>query len=1058
MKSDIRLLVRRREKGQTIIVAMIILGLLMIIGFVYIGIVNRNILTTNRMQQRSIANDLSEAGIRYAHAQLLNSGLGADWRGSLTGPEPARCDPADTIPYDCTSDPDAYYLRPPSPYAFRAGTSQPDLGGPDGLGQYTRVQFNNGRALVRVRYAPSDINIFSPSPTGAMRSPGQVRNYLIIESVGRTGRINPNDPSAFQGTPVQYQNYASDTQLYQNVASMEAGERKFASRAINRAFASIGVIETARYITNKYQVSRPAEFGVSPMLGARYKGQNVAVDGVPLPLELGAFLPLYTVAANPTITTQAYPGFGSMFVNGDLRVEGNVVMNLNRALGDKLAVAGSVAPADATSSITFRVTEGTGAPWTVTTNQLAGPALDSRGAFTTLGSLFLDGMSGFDAQGYPRGVGAKPAPSMLAKDPETGETRYIAITRDSGVQVGQVNSGVFGHGTGIYVNNASDRQVPEDEVGRQAAGSASSLVYDWLNPNNGQPGSAWRGFFYVPPAAYLQLLPDGFSIIRNGLAPDQERTWRLPDGSDTSQSSIRYRLGLAADGQVHIINTFTPGIVNINGQVGAADFARGPVFNGVLYFAGNVRVRGIIPTDTQITVVSNASIYIEGSITKGVLGNGLQQGLSRGARIQRPSSSMLMLMARDYVTLNTTQFFGPMPSQAVDPVSDLPNTPGFTPVRVRTGEQFRMQYDFSLDPNGQTANPNNPATWGSYAADYYEFRFPSAPSSNKITTSLLMAHTMEDGPASAAFIENDVNPGVPGVSTYFFPKSATNLANNVAPPGDTTTPMYGLGGEPYQRYGKFESILFPLVEPQTVNTTDQRYLVANNVNGTYLQFAEGQNELVIKTSNYGGIPTNDYLIGKLAILPHDIKIEATLFAEEGSFFVIPGQWFNPNPNDRRDTYDALGTTPDERAQRRLENFGSYPGMPFYGEPADVRISIVGAISENMPATIDQQSQWMKKWGWIPRELGATGMTIPDQHVPYDQNLATPTYRRPGATWDWVPNLIVSYDPVLATARVNGFNNDPATNPFVRTDEFGRALPPLPRLPVGPALAFFGEVR
>ncbi len=1039
MNSELALFVKRRERGQTIIVALIILGLLMIIGFVYIGIINRNILTAGRMQRRSVSNDLSEAGIRYAHAQLLNSTLGADWRGTPTGP----VDPGNT---GLTLDPDALYLRTGSGFAFRAGASMIDQGGPDGLGPFFRVNFNNGRSLVRVRYAPSDINIFSPSPTGAMRNPGQIRNYLVIESVGRSGRVDPTDPTTLATTtPVQYQGFANAGVFQEAVGRMQANERGFATRAINRAFASIGIIETARFVTNKYRVSRAAEVGIAETLGALYEGQDVATGGtVPLALQVGGFLPLYTVSQNPTLTPQSFPGFGSFHSNADVIVHGNVVANVNRSLGDKWTTNGAFRPASDTSgTISFNATEWTGSMWTTNSFNVGGGALDSRLNFNTQGGLLNDGVTKTDANGFPRGIGTKVPPSMLAKDPSTGESRYVGMTRDSGTQLGQANSGVFGHGEGVYINNGSDRQMAKDEGGRQA--SDSSLVYDWLNPNNNQDGTGWRGPFYVPPAAYVELQSDGFSVTRTGTAP-AERNWRYPDGTDTTRATIRYRVGYGTDNRLHIVNSFTATSPwNINANLGPLDYQRGPNFNGVVYFEGNVRVRGIIPTDVQLTLVSDASVYIEGSITKGVIANGLQSGIPVGQRIARLSTSMLMLMARDYVALNSTQFFGPTAGAQLEPVSDVENVAGYTPVRVRTGASLSLQTEFVLDPNAVGANPLDPRTWPSFASNYTEFGIPA----NRLGTNLLLSHSMDEGPASATMIRMDVNLGLPQ-PRYYFPKTATNLANNALPAFNAaTTPIYGLGAEPYQRAGRFESILFPLVDPNAVNTSDRRYMTATSASGAYTLFAEGRNEIQIEQTNFGGLPTNDYLVAKTAILPHDIRIEATIFAEEGSFFVIPGQWFNPIPNDRRDIYNSWPGSVAEKQQRRLEEHGSGPGMPFYGEPPDVRITIVGAISENMPPSIDQQSQWVKKWGWIPREIGGTGWRIPAQHVPngYDLN-----------STQWVPNLSVVYDPVLATARVNGFNNDPNANPFIRQDAFGRALPPLPRLPVGPALAFFGEVR
>jgi hypothetical protein len=58
---------------------------------------------------------------------------------------------------------------------------------------------------------------------------------------------------------------------------------------------------------------------------------------------------------------------------------------------------------------------------------------------------------------------------------------------------------------------------------------------------------------------------------------------------------------------------------------------------------------------------------------------------------------------------------------------------------------------------------------------------------------------------------------------------------------------------------------------------------------------------------------------------------------------------------------------------------------------------------------------------------------------------------------FVPNLIIGYDPMLATARVGGF--DPTSEPVRPADAGGHmTLPPMPRLPVSPTLAYFGEVN
>ncbi|MBC8065169.1 MAG: hypothetical protein H7Y17_10090 [Chlorobia bacterium] len=195
-------------------------------------------------------------------------------------------------------------------------------------------------------------------------------------------------------------------------------------------------------------------------------------------------------------------------------------------------------------------------------------------------------------------------------------------------------------------------------------------------------------------------------------------------------------------------------------------------------------------------------------------------------------------------------------------------------------------------------------------------------------------------------------------------------------------------------------------------------------------------------------------MARAAMVPNDVRIEASVYAEDGSFFVIPSPWFNPNPNDRRDTYMArviaVGAT--QAQTERYENFGSAPITPFYGEPIDVRVKIIGAVSQNMPAPMSQQAEWLKKWGWIPRSLGDTGRRIPAQHVPAGFDLNTDLY---------VPNFIITYDPALGSGRAwdpaNPSPFSPANFPL-RVDDDGRMLAPMPRLPVSPTLAYFGEVN
>ncbi len=1035
----------RRTSGQTLIIALIILGILLILGFVFLGFIDQNLINTGRFQRRSVASQLAEAGIRYVQGQLLNSPQGADWRGPLTSLAPDASNPLDT------RDPDALYLRPGSGLPYRVSDpTQIDQGGPDGLGFYTRINFQNGRALVRVRYAPSDANIFSSSPIGGLRNPAAARNYIIIEAVGRPGLINPNDPtSAGAGPLAQVTGFTSSTQVQSALDAMRQNEANFTTSRKLIAFASIGMLESGLYVTNKDRDTRPADIGMPLQSGANYLGNEVSVPQV-----LGSLQPVFNYGTPPTPAATAQALGGSIYSNADLLIHGNVVANLNNTLGDQIDVDGSISGASNNISLTLNSSTYNGGAWVQTSKLYTSANLGVNQLDTDFG-LLRDGTSVADQNGYLGGISYKAPPLMDSQNPQTGDSRYLTLTRDSGTQMGASNSGAYGYGAGVYVNNLADNQLPSDSAAAQIEGGSSSLVYDWLNPDNGQNNlTGWRGSFYSPIGAYLFLQSDGFTIVRDGSDP-QSAFWMNPDGTPTTnpQAALRYRVGMGSDGQVHVVNALTPGIGDINATT--VNFNLGPVFNGVLYFAGNVRVRGVIPTDVQLTVVSDASIYIDGSIVKGEVGSDVATDVPRGHLLTRPSRSSCMLMARQYVALNTTQFFGPSVNGYVSDTSGSSNDSVAPLVLRTTGDSVHMEHEFLLDnqPNANQPgiNPYNPSTWQPFDGAYYD-------ANGALVSYLLLRDAMDPTSGSAAYLGINVNSGFP-TPKYLFSLNSSNAATgvlgaNYVEPGYTTpgyASVYGLGAQPWQRFAHFETTTLPLVDNTfTFNSTNQ-ILTSPNTNplGTYSLAENGLNDFQLDINALGTSPTSAYYLSRIATVPADVRIEASIYAQDGSFFVIPGPWFNPDPNDTRQAYliDAQNTSIAQANADRLANFGSSPQTPFYGEPIDCKINIDGSISENMPPTASQQADYLKKWGWIPVLQGASGRQIPLIHQTNSVNGL------------YAPNLILTYDPTLATGRVEGFapNNGAATNdPYLRTDSYGRPLAPMPCLPVSPTLAYFGD--
>src|SRR5437773_655495 len=235
MERDMQAIVKR-SRGQTLIIILIILFVLVTLGFTVMLTLGRELTATGIARNRNVANDLAQAGVRYAFAQLRFSEDGADWRPApatalqIDNFNPAlppglgpHSDPEASIAIQTSGnwspDPDYYWLRRQT---IAGNPNQSDRGGPDGLGAYTRLNYDDGRALVRVRYSPSGEEIFDPNVPGGVNERGKFRAYTIIEVVGRAGSYNAQDPTS------------SKEQHLQNVREL-------------KAIVPIGILEDAYY-------------------------------------------------------------------------------------------------------------------------------------------------------------------------------------------------------------------------------------------------------------------------------------------------------------------------------------------------------------------------------------------------------------------------------------------------------------------------------------------------------------------------------------------------------------------------------------------------------------------------------------------------------------------------------------------------------------------------------------------------------------------------------------------------------------------------------------------
>lgn len=1030
---------RSRQSGQILIISILILGILLGIGFLFSALVARNITDTGRSIRRTVAGDLAEAGIRYAHYQMQYSVLGADWRPSGT--------PLTIAPGGLTRDPDAVFLRPASGIPFKNDTDTLlDRGGPDGLGPYTRLDYEKGRVLVRVRYAPADFGGFR-SGAGNLRQPGKARAYMMIEAVGRAGKLTANDPSLQNLKAVKVAAYASNAEFRASLGEMKSLDVTSTNTRRLIAFAQTGLIDYARFVTNKYNVSRPAEFGSltsttgSDTLGVTYTESatfsvQVAVQSI------------FGGTSSDTSGNVLMAGSGSLRVNGDLSLHGSSLVYADPRLGDAVMVSGDIRPANSSSQLTFRTPLG----------DVAAGVLDSRNpAFSTQNGLLRDGVNDSDANGFPRTMGRMEPPSLTSVDPNSNLSRYVVLTRDSGaLGADGRNLGRLGYGRGVYIDS-TERGASQSETERETTAGRDSLVQEWLNPYSvNQTGGAWFGPYYRPVAASIQLLHDGFRITRHERSG--RRYWRNLNGSNSALSSMRFRVRRIGN-ETYILNEMQNGGI-INGVLADAQFtANGQRFNGVIFAEGDMQIRGVIPTDVQLSIVSMGSIYVNGSITKGVR-------TEAGVTLGRPSTSTCMLMAKDYSVVNTTMFFAPSLSETVTARSaqSLASTP--TPesiVITPDTSDYNFETEMLLAPVTDAVIGSvlgNPSTWSPYALQYRD-----AVNNNRIPSNLVLSHSADnDGPTYISLNITPIGTQLGAVTTpYQFiggvdaatgefrnPEARRHFLPN-DPVGVQTIlgiPVYALSDATTQTYPRFEISSTELVSTAATYASTVISNGAGYIHGNYALATQDSTLFGFRMNALGGNASQNYVVARAAVNPSDVRIEASMFAEEGSFFVIPGPSFNLNSGDTRLAFnnDVANIGRPAAELRRYQLYGARPFAPFYGEPLNVKVSIVGSVTENMPQPIAVQAAWQRKWGWMPRQLAGTGFFIPTQHVPAGQNVNS------GNALDAiVPNLTISHDPTLALGSADGVNP-------VRVDADGNGLAPMPRLPVSPTLSYFGEIN
>ena len=998
----------KTQRGQSVVFALLALLILSFAGALFIGIVTRNLRNSQLSSNSGTAQGFAQAGIQFADDQLTNSMLGADWR-------PPRQNLG-----SATNDPDYYNIM--------------NLG-------YTRYNFGSGRFLLRVTYNPVNASV-SPAPTTPPTAPvpaligdtiSSANRFIKIECIGETGVVDSTDPTTYATSShastdamvaykqiglTDYTRFITDPNKTGSIASLGVPTvTQSTSKSTAPGISGSGIAANGAYTPGVWDFpsAAMASFNAYPIqenIGAPdayiYSGGNVTVNELAGTGKVaGAFGGGGSLRSNTSVRfyglnniyldrpNVAYPdgvGFPVMYNEG-VEVAGNVYEDgYTNTNGAGFVTTGGVSPAPTSFVALHTIVKTSGSPAESAANPVSPTSITPSGStlttFDTASGGFRDGGAGTnaeDANGYPRMVNRLEPPVMDAIDPFSSLPRYRALTEQSAV-VGTMDAQTVngataaqGYGRYTYIDNFSDLQSESSEP----------LPTQWIDEGGSSPG--WgNNDIYDPAGVNIAFGPQtesdgvtyggyGYRITRNDKSAGSQVYFHDVDGNATDSSGT-------GKNQTTLTVLYS--------DLGADSTSLGSEANDIIIYAeGNVRLRGSVSADPadpiataidkaprHVTIVTNGTAYIDGSLLKG-----------------HPDSSITVL-AHDYVCVNTTQFFvgktvSPFPTATLSQPTGSGTggaVPHFVSVAISTGtNNSTVLQEFSMGlPHGLTP------------------------------TSVYNGATVYGGDAQYLYLSAQAGSAVSGTSPDCEP--TVNFAN---PLGTSIAAL---------AVGTIQLGNGTIPEPTMVHNTFALPGLATATPTPTLLF-----EMQVPATNSAGQANLPMNLERSAVLPGDVRIEAVLFAQTKSFFVIPGPWFNSNSLDSILTYvNNAGVSPG--GGTIYHGTGATPFMdryPFYGQPVDLKITIAGSIVEANTADIGAQAKWMEHWGWIPQFHGSLSTELNG----HDNGSGGPA-----------TGFTIIYDPSEGTPYDFGAGG------YYRTDSNGNPLPFAPALPVCPGLVYEGE--
>jgi len=926
---------RARERGQALILAVLIMILLAVLAAAMIALVSRGLDEGERDDAKVRAKLLAEAGLKFADEMLTSSPQGADWRPTL----PSYLDPQDVANFDQASYDltwDSYELlrgwdpqhvlnqQPVNPVYFvkyrfamdpeaqsTAVETVPqddptqdfvDPASPVRPVENVEETAPHDHFLLRIEWAPG-----TTVPGGGI---DPLSKYLKITAVGRPGGRPTNFSELTAYKPIGLQDYL-----------LFIHDQSRAGSTATLGLPYIDVDGDGSTISNNRATNAGGAWASS--------GPN---DVVPLWLR-------GPVRANLNVQFQA-----------PLRIDPNQSVN---GWHEQVEVAGSVeqtvdpasrpgGAASGNSEVLIQNTDGTLALYEDDNTAAVSTTL----ATTPTGNAWPSQLE--------VGVGRRvEAPELESYEPDTGISRWDRLTRLSGddlsVVIGgnayRINSGELGYGRGIYVDNFEQRD--------QLATASNT----WSQPDR------WGGRRFIPNGCIIELFahyPDPLNVNDPpaiAITRTDGSTWLNPGAPSPGSST----------GQRTMVYSFP----DKNGVWGPGNTLPPQPDNGIILCEGNVRIFGNLPAsdpnnnlDFNLTVVSRGSIFVDGPL--------LRPSDYSTVGVNAPENTRIALLARDHIVLNPTTLAPGL-------------VPGMPPAPWTVPPEAPQDAHWALDPNGTTAiglrvAVADPAYSGNRHL-YVEQADGNVNDSLDARSAVIMHKTRATlgitpavaGPATTTtpfmVSANGIGlPRRPGLATTFnvpvYFADWANLARAVYT-GASGAVEYEPDewGIPQANFN-FDAAAEEPGVPSYITVQGGVDLTDASTNA----LKESRSDVILKNMKIDRWGNSDPLQVRPGM---DFVVSALMFAERGTFHVVAGDWFDPRVTTLSDVFEAGSTTSADQAAARYARLKRY----------NYRIQIRGALCINQMPSLNEVGEWTDHWAYPPDTVldsgnpGGTGATL-----------------------------------------------------------------------------------